>query len=265
MEAGRAADALVFAPGFVRGGPASDQSRELRRPVRYACSRRPDGRGRPDCWLHHQANFSLTRDAAPPGRGRRTSTSSCFRRSIRISRPRSPGRRVRVGAGRPARGPGFMEFIASPEWGEVWARDADADSSSPNRRFDMRGLRRRERSGGRRPVAPLELAARRRCIRRVQVRRLGPDARRDRRLRPTARARQFWQGMLDWVDGARTLDQVFADIDAEWAALRTNSARPAARRLTSAGRHGPRQRRPSGGSGWVSYMRTITTTPGQRR
>ena len=30
----------------------------------------------------------------------------------------------------------------------------------------------------------------------------------------------FWQGMLDWVDGARTIDQVFADIDAEWAALK---------------------------------------------
>ena len=29
----------------------------------------------------------------------------------------------------------------------------------------------------------------------------------------------FWQGMIDWVDGIRTIDQVFADIDAEWAAL----------------------------------------------
>ena len=30
----------------------------------------------------------------------------------------------------------------------------------------------------------------------------------------------FWQGMLDWVDGVRTIDQVFADIDEEWAALK---------------------------------------------
>jgi hypothetical protein len=29
----------------------------------------------------------------------------------------------------------------------------------------------------------------------------------------------LWQGLLDWVDGTRTLDQVFADIDAQWAAL----------------------------------------------
>ena len=32
----------------------------------------------------------------------------------------------------------------------------------------------------------------------------------------------FWQGMLDWVDGVRTIDQVFADIDAEWAALKAD-------------------------------------------
>ena len=30
----------------------------------------------------------------------------------------------------------------------------------------------------------------------------------------------FLQGMLDWVDGIRTIDQVFADIDAEWATLK---------------------------------------------
>ncbi len=29
----------------------------------------------------------------------------------------------------------------------------------------------------------------------------------------------FWQGLIDWVDGVRTIDQVFSDIDAEWAAL----------------------------------------------
>ena len=33
----------------------------------------------------------------------------------------------------------------------------------------------------------------------------------------------FWQGMVDWVDGTRTIEQVFADIDAKWAALRPSS------------------------------------------
>ena len=30
----------------------------------------------------------------------------------------------------------------------------------------------------------------------------------------------FWQGMVDWVDGDRSIEEVFADIDAEWAALK---------------------------------------------
>jgi hypothetical protein len=32
--------------------------------------------------------------------------------------------------------------------------------------------------------------------------------------------------MLDCIDGVRSIDQVFADIDAQWAALRANSASP---------------------------------------
>ena len=37
---------------------------------------------------------------------------------------------------------------------------------------------------------------------------------------------RFYQGMLDWVDGVRSIDQVFADIDAEWAALRAKGENP---------------------------------------
>ena len=32
--------------------------------------------------------------------------------------------------------------------------------------------------------------------------------------------------MLDWVDGVRSIDEVFADIDAEWAALRAQGESP---------------------------------------
>jgi hypothetical protein len=31
--------------------------------------------------------------------------------------------------------------------------------------------------------------------------------------------RDFFQGMVDWVDGTRPIEKVFADIDAAWAAL----------------------------------------------
>jgi len=30
----------------------------------------------------------------------------------------------------------------------------------------------------------------------------------------------FFHGMLDWVDGIRTIDEVFADIDDAWAVLK---------------------------------------------
>lgn len=31
----------------------------------------------------------------------------------------------------------------------------------------------------------------------------------------------FWQGMIDHVDGVRSLDQVLSDIEAAWVALET--------------------------------------------
>jgi hypothetical protein len=36
----------------------------------------------------------------------------------------------------------------------------------------------------------------------------------------------FYQGMLDWVNGTRTIEQVFEDIDAEWAALDDAESEP---------------------------------------
>ncbi len=30
----------------------------------------------------------------------------------------------------------------------------------------------------------------------------------------------FYAGMIDWVDGVRTIDKVLSDIDAAWAALK---------------------------------------------
>ncbi len=53
---------------------------------------------------------------------------------------------------------------------------------------------------------------------------------RDRRRRPDDLVRDLVEsgvvpaGTLDWVDEVRTIDQVFADIDAEWAALKAEEA-----------------------------------------
>jgi len=84
----------------------------------------------------------------------------------------------------------FMQFVASPEWGGF---------ISPNRD--------------------------------VQIRCFRSDADQDRGFTEGDNgeviAGAFWQGMLDWVDGVRTIDQVFADIDAEWAALKAAGEVPA--------------------------------------
>ena len=119
----------------------------------------------------------------------------------------------------------FMEFVASPEWGEVWATDAYDGFISPNRRFDVSAYG----DANLDPAAAVRIedgvgGPDRTGIRGVQIRRLRSDAHRDRRCDRDDDgelvAGAFWQGMLDWVDGVRTIDQVFADIDAEWEALR---------------------------------------------
>ena len=35
----------------------------------------------------------------------------------------------------------------------------------------------------------------------------------------------FWRAMIDWVDGRRSIEEAFGDIDAEWVALRAQRAR----------------------------------------
>ena len=110
MEAGRLADDLIFEPGFVRGGPATISEQWYYEPIQLharASTKRParPNRGagcstRPTSCL--QVRSSRTASSV------RTSTSSCSRRSIRISRlPRSEPRPFAIGAGRHARGSGL--------------------------------------------------------------------------------------------------------------------------------------------------------------
>lgn len=55
-----------------------------------------------------------------------------------------------------------------------------------------------------------------RCVQNGCVR---SDASGDRGLTLEGGLGAFWQGMVDWVDGTRTIEEVFADIDAKGAAL----------------------------------------------
>ena len=143
VEAGRLADALVFEPGFVRGGPEMISSENYAESaVPHAASATAvTGEAEPDCWLYHQANFAL-RDVPP---GTRIGEDIDFF----MLPPVDPGQPTPRHRRRPVRAAlvdrpevrAFMELIASPEWGEVWAADADGSfisGESAIRHLDIR-------------------------------------------------------------------------------------------------------------------------------
>ena len=113
-----------------------------------------------------------------------------------------------------------MEFVASPEWGEVWAADADGSFIAANRRFDIAAYG----DGAADPAAAVRAA-----MATTARTALAADTwRYDASDLMPAEVRgwtdgvgpgAFWQGMLDWVDGISTIDHVLADIDVAWAAL----------------------------------------------
>ena len=174
----------------------------------------------PECWLYHQANFMLR--LVPPGTRIGEDVDFFVLPPIEPFQP-TPS----IGGGLFASAledrpevRAFVEYMASPEWGEVWATDADSSFISGNRRFDTSSYG----DGAEDPAAAVRIAL-------ASTARTALDAdvwRYDASdLMPTqiggwtdgVGPGAFWQGLLDWVDGIRTIDQVFADIDAEWAAL----------------------------------------------
>ena len=221
IEAGRLADALIFEPGFVRGGPAMISSESYESQLVHMLNRdRATGEAEPACWLYHQANFVL-RDVPPgtrigedldafvlppvdPGQPTPTTGGGLFVSAL-VDRPE-----VRA----------FMEFVASPEWGEVWAADADGSFIAANRRFDFSTYG----DGAEDPAAAVRtaMASMARTALAADLWRYDASD-----LMPTeiggwtdgVGPGAFWQGMLDWVDGISTIDQVLADIDAARAAL----------------------------------------------
>jgi alpha-glucoside transport system substrate-binding protein len=114
----------------------------------------------------------------------------------------------------------FMEFVASPEWGQSWVRQAEGGFTPPNRRFDASAFGDASDPAVAAHVRLMQLAHS--ALESGTFRFDASDA------MPSAIGGMtdefgpgaFWRGMLDWVDGVRSIEQVFTDIDAEWAALR---------------------------------------------
>ena len=123
-----------------------------------------------------------------------------------------------------------MQFIADPEWGERWADDPISDFTPANQRFDMSAYAGGDptASGGFPARLPQPHAALAADLFRFDASDMMPAeiGRLTEGDDGELVAGAFFQGMLDWVDRKRSIDQVLADIDAEWAALRATGETP---------------------------------------
>ncbi len=221
MEAGRLADDLIFEPGFVRGGPELISNETWDDQLFHMLNRNSvTGETEPECWLYHQANFVLR--LVPPGTRIGEDVDFFVLPPVDPDQP-TPS----IGGGLFASAlvdrpevRAFVEFMASPEWGERWAGDADSGFVSANRRFDNAAYG--DRAGDPAAAVRFAMASAVRTALDAGVWRYDASD-----LMPTEIGGwtdgigpgAFWQGLIDWVDGVRTIDQVFSDIDAEWAAL----------------------------------------------
>ena len=113
----------------------------------------------------------------------------------------------------------FLQYAASPRWGEIWASSRESEFLSPNALFDVSRYGAQASESERAVRIALGTAARDAIA--AGVWRFDASD-----LMPSPIGAfdgeglgAFWQGMLDFVDGERTMDQVLADIEAAWVAL----------------------------------------------
>ena len=224
---------MIFEPGFVRD-PATISRDYYAVPVEAMVTMNDSVEAKePECWLFHQSD-DLLQTTSSKGQVAGTSGLGFFMlppidptqptpaiggatfASALVDRPE-----VRA----------LMQFIADPEWGERWADDPISDFTPANQRFDMSAY-----AGGDADATggfPAKVAAAAHAALAADLFRFDASD-----LMPAEIGRvtegddgeivagAFYQGMLDWVDRKRSIDQVLADIDAEWAALRATGQTP---------------------------------------
>jgi DNA-binding SARP family transcriptional activator/ABC-type glycerol-3-phosphate transport system substrate-binding protein/tRNA A-37 threonylcarbamoyl transferase component Bud32 len=219
-KAGGLADTLIFKPGYVRGGASSITAETWNNQLNHMLARDSvTGEAQPECWLHHQAMFVSTFIPASERIG--TDLGFFVLPPVDPSQPTpaiGTGTFMSALSDRPEVRE-FMNFVASPEWGAQWAASAGDAFYPANQRFDLSNygdVGRDPSADVRRNVADAMQSALRSGAFRLDASDLMPaqiggivD------FEPGA----FYQGMIDWVDGTRTIEQVFDDIDEEWAAL----------------------------------------------
>lgn len=138
MAAGRLADDLIFEPGFVRGGAATISERYFSEPFSHLLERSEvTGETEAGCWLSHGGSSMW--QFGPP-ESEIGSDIDIF--TLPPIEPNQPTPAIATASFATAlvdtpEVRAFMEFLASPEWGEIWATDPAVGFVSPNRRFDV--------------------------------------------------------------------------------------------------------------------------------
>ncbi|MGI9607155.1 MAG: extracellular solute-binding protein [Acidimicrobiales bacterium] len=223
MAAARVADDLVFRPGYVADGVSTVSRQEWNRAIFTMLLRDPiTDEPTPKCWMHHGSD-ALFRSVGSgdevgvdldffmlppidPSVPTPVLGSAVFASGL-VDRPE-----VRA----------FMSFLASPTWGEQWAAVPGGRFLPANRRFSLISFRCPEGEEPlcevRRRMADIVRDAVRLDLYRFDASDRMPAA--IGQFNESFEPGPFWRGMVDWVDGTRTIEQIFAEIDAEWAALR---------------------------------------------
>jgi ABC-type glycerol-3-phosphate transport system substrate-binding protein len=173
----------------------------------------------PSCWMYHQGDFAISSFSAGTEFGR--DIDFFFLPPIDPSHPTpllGGANYVSALADRPEVR-AMLEHLASPQWGEMWARSPASGFISPNAHFDVSHYGADAGESERTVQTALGVTARDAIAAGVwrfdASDLMPPDIGSHAAEGPGA----FWQGMVDYVDGVRTMDQVLTDIEAAWVEL----------------------------------------------
>ena len=222
-EAGRYANSLIFGDGFVRNGSASITSNEFPVDLLFLLNRDSESTATaPQCWFVHQADFLF--QTVPPGNEVGVDLGAFVLPPVNVGDDVPVKAAVSTASGLSDRPEVrvFLEFLASPEFGSTWAAQPESGFLSTNRRFDSSafGLAGDPNADIRRDGQQALADA----IERGTLRGDGSD------LMPpeiggiteAGEPGAFYQGMVDWANGVRSLDQVFVALDTAWDEWRAN-------------------------------------------
>jgi alpha-glucoside transport system substrate-binding protein len=217
-EAGRLMSEIMFAPGWVNGGAGSVTRTDFGAAGLDPLLVRPDLTGEPRtepaCWLYHQADFMLGWLPARAIVGEDIGMFVMPSMNDAVVPTLGGANFVAAPTDRPEVRR-FLEYLASPRFGQIWASDPDSEFYSANSRFDITAY---ESDAESQATVRISLGERlRSSIEADQWRFDGSD------LMPLEITTAFWSGMTAFADGVISMDEMLASIERQWIALDAGS------------------------------------------